>query len=44
MVEKELKILEIDTQAVETKLLELGAVKHFEGNIHDVYYDFPHAK
>lgn len=44
MVEKELKILEIDTQSVEKKLLELWAMKHFEGIIHDVYYDFPHAK
>ncbi len=41
MLEKEIKILEIDTQEVEKKLLNLWAQKTFEGYIHDVYYDFP---
>lgn len=41
MLEKEIKILEIDREEVEKKLLSLGAEKTFEGFIHDVYYDFP---
>ena len=41
MLEKEIKILEIHSQEVQNKLLELGAEKTFEGFIHDVYYDFP---
>ena len=41
MLEKEIKILEIDKQEVVKKLLELWAEKTFEGFIHDVYYDFP---
>ncbi len=41
MLEKEIKILEIDREAVVKKLLELWALKTFEGFIHDVYYDFP---
>lgn len=41
MLEKELKILEIPVGEVVQKLEELWAEKHFEGVIHDVYYDFP---
>ena len=41
MLEKEIKILEIDRKQLEEKLLSLGAVKTFEWVIHDVYYDFP---
>jgi len=41
MLEKEIKILEIDVAQVQKTLLELGAEKTFEGFIHDIYYDFP---
>lgn len=41
MLEKEIKILEINKEEVVAKLIELGAQKTFEGFIHDVYYDFP---
>ncbi|MCP4523043.1 MAG: CYTH domain-containing protein [Candidatus Gracilibacteria bacterium] len=41
MLEKEIKILEIDRDAIVKKLEAFGAEKTFEGIIHDVYYDFP---
>ena len=41
MLEKEIKVLEIDVEEVCKKLEELGAKRSFEGTIHDVYYDFP---
>ncbi len=41
MLEKEIKILEINVEEVQNKLIKLGAEKTFEGFIHDVYYDFP---
>jgi len=41
MLEKEIKILEINKDEIVARLLELGAEKTFEGFIHDVYYDFP---
>jgi len=41
MLEKEIKILEIDIDQVVAKLEEFKAEKTFEGFIHDVYYDFP---
>lgn len=41
MLEIEVKILEINHEEVQNKLLSLGAEKIFEGFIHDVYYDFP---
>lgn len=41
MIEKEIKILEIDKKNVQQKLEELWAIKTFEGFIHDIYYDFP---
>lgn len=41
MLEKEIKILEINKEAVVERLLELWAEKTFEGFVHDVYYDFP---
>ena len=44
MLEKELKILEINKEKVIEKLISLGAKKTFEGYIHDVYYDFSKDK
>ncbi len=41
MLEKEIKILEINKEKVIEKLLSFGAKKKFEWYIHDVYYDFP---
>jgi len=41
MLEKEIKILEIDIDEVVAKLEKFKAEKTFEGFIHDVYYDFP---
>lgn len=41
MLEKEIKILEIDRIQVIEKLESFWAEKTFEGFIHDVYYDFP---
>jgi adenylate cyclase class IV len=41
MLEKEIKILDIDTDDIQKQLVDLGAEKTFEGYIHDVYYDFP---
>lgn len=41
MLEKEIKILEINKKEIIEKLEALGAEKTFEGFIHDVYYDFP---
>jgi predicted adenylyl cyclase CyaB len=40
MLEKEIKILEIDGQEVAKKLLDLWAVQTFDWFIHDIYYDF----
>jgi adenylate cyclase class IV len=42
MLEKEIKILEVDVKSLQEKLEKLWAEKTFEGYIHDVYYDFPH--
>ncbi|PIE85521.1 hypothetical protein CSA08_01550 [Candidatus Gracilibacteria bacterium] len=41
MLEKEIKILDIDSAEIVRKLQEFGGKKTFEGYIHDVYYDFP---
>ena len=41
MLEKEIKILEINVDEICKKLEEYGAEKTFDGVIHDVYYDFP---
>lgn len=41
MLEKEIKILEINVEEISNKLEELWAEKTFEGYIHDIYYDFP---
>jgi len=41
MLEKEIKILEIDLEKLQKKFEELWAKKTFEWFIHDVYYDFP---
>lgn len=40
MLEKEIKILEINVEKIQKKLEELWAVKTFEWYIHDIYYDF----
>jgi predicted adenylyl cyclase CyaB len=40
MLEKEIKILEINKEEVVKKLLSLWAIQTFEWFIHDVYYDF----
>ena len=44
MLEKEIKILEIDTEKLFSDLEKLWAKKTFEWIIHDVYYDFPDGK
>lgn len=41
MLEKEIKILEIDKEKLIKTLENLGAKRTFEGVVHDVYYDFP---
>ncbi len=41
MLEKEIKILDIDMEEVSEKLRKLWAKKNFEWFIHDTYYDFP---
>ncbi len=41
MLEKEIKILEIDVWDIVKKLESFWAKKTFEGYIHDIYYDFP---
>jgi len=41
MLEKEIKILDIDTKEICEKLEKMWAEKTFDGVIHDVYYDFP---
>ncbi|MDD3145404.1 MAG: CYTH domain-containing protein [Candidatus Gracilibacteria bacterium] len=40
MLEKEIKILEINKSDICEKLESLGAEKTFDGFIHDIYYDF----
>jgi len=44
MLEKEIKILDVDVQKLCTLLEEFWAVKTFDGFIHDVYYDFENDK
>lgn len=44
MPEVEVKILEIDVNAVLARLKELGAVKSFDGKITPSYYDFPNRE
>jgi predicted adenylyl cyclase CyaB len=39
MYEVEVKILEIDRQSIEEKLLSLGAKKVFDAEVHSLYYD-----
>lgn len=39
MIEIEVKILEIDRESVEKKLIALGARKTFDDKIHAIYYD-----
>lgn len=40
MLEKEIKILDINVEKLQKKLEKLWAEKTFEGYIHDIYYDF----
>lgn len=40
MLEKEIKILEIDLEKLQKKLESIWAIKIFEWFIHDIYYDF----
>lgn len=44
MLEKEIKVLEINPKEVMEKLESLGAEKTFEWFIHDIYYDYPSDK
>ena len=44
MLEKEVKILEIDVDDICKKLEDFWAKKTFEWIIHDVYYDFPNGE
>ncbi len=44
MLEKELKILDVDIEELKEKLESFGGEKTFEGYIHDVYYDYPEDK
>ena len=39
LIEKEIKILDINKKKLIKKLKKLGAKKTFEGKIHDIYYD-----
>lgn len=39
IIEKELKILDVDRKKLVKKLKKIGAKKVFKGQIHDVYYD-----
>jgi len=41
MTELEVKILEINRESVEKKLIALGAKKTFDDEIHAIYYDLP---
>lgn len=41
MLEKEVKVLDINKNEVGKKLLDLWAKKTFQWFIHDIYYDFP---
>lgn len=44
MLEKEIKILDIDVKNIQLLLLSFWAVKIFEWFIHDIYYDFENVK
>lgn len=44
MLEKEIKILDVNVEEITKKLEEYWAKKTFDGFIHDVYYDFPWDK
>lgn len=44
MLEKEIKILDVNSREIEKKLKNLWAKKTFDGVIHDIYYDFPGDK
>lgn len=41
MLEKEIKILDVNVIELQEKLESMGAERTFIGFIHDVYYDFP---
>lgn len=44
MLEKEIKILDINPEDIIAKLEWFGAKKTFEWFVHDVYYDFPESE
>lgn len=44
MLEKEIKILEVNKEELIKRLEELGAVKTFEDTVCDTYYDYANAK
>jgi len=44
MKEIEIKILNIDVEEIRNKLLDLGAEKIFDGEVHALTYDFPEEK
>lgn len=44
MIEKEIKILDINKRSITAQLTKLWAKKVFDGVVHDVYYDFPKGK
>ena len=44
MIEKEIKILQVNKKKLMARLEELGARKVFEGTVQDVYYDYPKGK
>jgi adenylate cyclase class 2 len=41
MKEIEVKILDVNRSEMEAKLLELGAILHFDGELSAVFFDFP---
>jgi len=43
MLEKEIKILDVNVVKLQKKLEKMWAEKTFEGYIHDIYYDFPNV-
>lgn len=39
MIERELKVIDIDPMVVSTLLMEYGAEQTFDGYIYDLYFD-----
>ena len=44
MLEKEIKILDVNIEELQKKLKDFWAKKTFEWYIHDIYYDFPDSE